>query len=88
MPALNVESLVDVKAGTDILLDSGTCDEGLDIADRLQKRLLSARIEFRQNIIQKKYRRIPCLFLHQLNFSQLRSKSYFWKFKRRNSIYS
>ena len=63
MPALDVESPVDVKAGTNILLDSGTCDEGLYVANRLQKRLLPSCIELRQNIIQKKDRRIPCLFL-------------------------
>ena len=74
MPALYVESFVDMKTGTNILLDSGACDEGLDIADRLQKRLLPACVELRQNIIQKKNRRIPCLFLYQLNFRQLQGE--------------
>ena len=53
---------------TDKIIQPRTGDHGLNIMNALQKIILSAAVQFRQNIIQKQDRRIFYFSLHNVYF--------------------
>ena len=60
--------LIYLKLMTDKIIKTCTCDQRLNITDTVQKIVLSAAVQFRQNIIQKQNRRILYFSFHHINF--------------------
>ena len=71
---LNVKDTVDLYGTVLILFQACTGDKGLDLSDRIQEIVLSSRIQFGQNIVQKKDRIVCGFLLHQLDLRELQGE--------------
>ena len=61
-----MEELIDMKTMIDELIKSGTGDDVLCIAEKIEEIILSLRIQLRQNIIEQQNRMIIDALLYEL----------------------
>ena len=66
-----MEELIDMKTMIDELIKSGTGDDVLCIAEKIEEIILSLRIQLRQYIIEQQNRMIIDALLYELDFTQL-----------------
>ena len=63
-----------MKPVIDKIIQAGTGDQCLYIADRVQKHVLPASVKLGQYIIEKQDRLVADDFLHQLQFGKLQAQ--------------